>query len=145
MNYTIHTVLSAVFLLLSLTAWAGQNPSTPPSKAETATPSEISLEAGADWAAMEGMVEKKWQKRLVRKLEKIESRKQASNHPQARSWLVALLLAIFLGYLGIDRFYLGYPIWGLIKLFTGGLLGIMWILDIILIATFILRPKNGGY
>ena len=48
-------------------------------------------------------------------------------------------------FLGIDRFYLGYTGWGLIKLFSAGLFGILYVIDIILIALFILRPKYGSY
>ncbi len=46
----------------------------------------------------------------------------------------ALLLSIFLGGLGIDRFYLGYTGLGILKLLTFGGLGVWWLIDIILIA-----------
>jgi hypothetical protein len=52
-----------------------------------------------------------------------------------RNHLVAILLAIFLGWLGIDRFYLGSAGVGLIKFFTFGFFGILWLIDIIMIAT----------
>lgn len=52
-----------------------------------------------------------------------------------RDWLTALILAIFLGWLGIDSFYLGKTAKGLLKLFTLGLFGILWIIDIVMIAT----------
>ena len=48
--------------------------------------------------------------------------------------MVALLLCIFLGVLGVHRFYVGKIGTGLLYLFTGGLFGIGWIIDIILIA-----------
>jgi TM2 domain-containing membrane protein YozV len=60
-----------------------------------------------------------------------------------KSWIVALLLSIFLGYLGIDRFYLGYTGMGILKLITGGGLGIWWLIDIIRIAVNSLPDADG--
>jgi hypothetical protein len=45
--------------------------------------------------------------------------------------LIALLLCIFLGFLGIHRFYLGYTGLGILYLLTAGIFGIGWIIDII--------------
>ncbi len=56
----------------------------------------------------------------------------------------ALILSIFAGELGIDRFYLGYIGIGLLKLFTVGCFGILWLIDIIQIATGNLQPADGG-
>ena len=53
--------------------------------------------------------------------------------PPPRSWYITLLLAIFLGWFGLDRFYIGRYKAGWLKLFTLGGLGIWWLLDIILI------------
>jgi hypothetical protein len=46
----------------------------------------------------------------------------------------ALMLAVLVGWLGLDRLYLGYSRVGLLKLLTLGVLGLWWILDILLIA-----------
>lgn len=52
-----------------------------------------------------------------------------------KSWLVALLLSIFLGPFGVDRFYLGHTGLGLLKLLLcWGTFGIWWVIDVILIA-----------
>ena len=51
-----------------------------------------------------------------------------------KDWLTATLLSLFIGYLGIDRFYLGYTGLGILKLITCGGLGIWYLIDLILIA-----------
>lgn len=56
----------------------------------------------------------------------------------------ALILSILVGGLGVDRFYLGYTGMGVLKLLTGGVFGIMWIIDIVNIATGKLGPADGS-
>jgi TM2 domain-containing membrane protein YozV len=63
---------------------------------------------------------------------------------EKKSWLVALLLSIFLGSLGVDRFYLGYVGLGVLKLLTMGGCGIWGIIDIILIAAGKLKAADGS-
>lgn len=60
-----------------------------------------------------------------------------------REWLVALLLSIFLGTLGVDRFYLGQVGLGILKLCTFGGCGIWYLIDIILIATNSVKDSRG--
>jgi len=66
----------------------------------------------------------------------------AAPGPQ-KSWLVALLLCIFLGYLGIHRFYVGKMGTGVIMLLTCGGVGIWTIVDIIMIATGSFKDAQG--
>lgn len=56
----------------------------------------------------------------------------------------ALLLSIFLGMFGIDRFYLGYPAIGLLKFCTFGFMFLGQLVDVILIATQIVGPADGS-
>jgi TM2 domain-containing membrane protein YozV len=58
-----------------------------------------------------------------------------SNMPPEKSWLVALLLSLFLGFFGADRFYIGRTRSAIVKLVTLGCLGVWWLSDIILIAS----------
>lgn len=60
-----------------------------------------------------------------------------------KSWSVALLLSVFLGSLGADRFYLGYAGLGTIKLLTLGGCGIWALFDVILIAINKLPDAQG--
>ena len=60
-----------------------------------------------------------------------------------KSKITALLLSIFLGSIGVDRFYLGYIGLGIIKLITCGGFGIWSLIDIILIAVDKLPTKDG--
>lgn len=60
-----------------------------------------------------------------------------------KRWKIALPLSIFLGWLGIDRFYLGYYKLGFIKLITIGGFYIWWIVDILRILGNTLRDSNG--
>ncbi|KAG0296876.1 hypothetical protein BGZ98_000783 [Dissophora globulifera] len=60
-----------------------------------------------------------------------------------RSYPITILLSIFFGYVGIDRFYLGYIISALLKLATAGGFGIWYIIDIVLIVIGGLPDHNG--
>ena len=60
-----------------------------------------------------------------------------------RDWLVALVLSVIVGTLGVDRFYVGKIGTGILKLLTFGALGVWTIIDIILIAIKKLDDKEG--
>ena len=63
---------------------------------------------------------------------------------QGKDWLTTLLLSIFLGSLGVDRFYTGYTGLGVLKLITCGGVGIWWLIDLIMIATGKFTDANGN-
>ena len=73
-----------------------------------------------------------------------EKEARVQNAPPTKSKLTAILFAIFFGGLGVDRFYLGYTLLGVIKLLTMGGFGIWTIVDLILICTGSLRPADGS-
>ncbi|XP_068098590.1 TM2 domain-containing protein 1 [Hyperolius riggenbachi] len=60
------------------------------------------------------------------------------------SYKVAVALSLFLGWLGADRFYLGYPALGMLKFCTVGLCGIGSLIDFILIAMQLVGPSDGS-
>ncbi|XP_015909733.1 TM2 domain-containing protein biscotti [Parasteatoda tepidariorum] len=61
------------------------------------------------------------------------------------SYETALLLSLFLGMFGFDRFYLGYYAIGLAKLCTLGFMFLGQLVDIILIALQVVGPADGSH
>lgn len=60
------------------------------------------------------------------------------------NWVMVLLICIFFGWLGIHRYLVGKLGTGLIYTFTGGLLGIGWIYDIVMIVIGKFTTKSGS-
>ncbi|XP_015775612.1 PREDICTED: TM2 domain-containing protein CG10795-like [Acropora digitifera] len=65
-------------------------------------------------------------------------------YTNGHSYETALLLSVFLGMFGIDRFYLGYPAIGLLKFCTLGFFFVFHLVDIVLIATQVVGPADGS-
>jgi len=63
---------------------------------------------------------------------------------EGKDWLTTLLLAIFLGWFGVHRFYTGHTGIGVAQLLTGGGCGIWALIDIIQIVTGSYKDANGN-
>jgi len=66
------------------------------------------------------------------------------NWTSGHRWTTAILLSIFLGGFGADRFYLGRWKEGIGKLFSFGGLGLWTVIDVILIAIGYIGPEDGS-
>ena len=60
-----------------------------------------------------------------------------------KSFVTTWLLSLFLGGWGIDRFYLGQPGLGIVKLLTGGGFGVWALIDLIMILAGSMRDSLG--
>jgi TM2 domain-containing membrane protein YozV len=68
---------------------------------------------------------------------------QASVSVSDKNWMVAVLLSGLLGVFGVDRFYLGYPLLGFLKLMTGGCAGMLWAGDFVWLLSGKMKDADG--
>ncbi|WP_211220150.1 TM2 domain-containing protein [Hugenholtzia roseola] len=80
-----------------------------------------------------------------KKIQTISKHDKKTANKGEKSQTVALILAVFLGGLGIHRFYLGYTWQGIVQLLTGGGCGIWAIIDIVRIVMGTLKPNGKPY
>ncbi|MFZ2126552.1 MAG: TM2 domain-containing protein [Candidatus Microsaccharimonas sp.] len=59
------------------------------------------------------------------------------------AYVTATYFSLFLGFLGVDRFYMGYVGLGILKLITFGGFGLWWLIDLIWIALGNAKTKSG--
>lgn len=62
---------------------------------------------------------------------------------EGKDWTITLLFCIFLGYLGVHRFYTGSIGIGIVQLLTLGGCGIWTLIDLILIVTGAFKDGDG--
>ena len=106
------------------------------------SPRKIREATGKKLTLKETIALKVAQKKVKKEMKRAEKGKVAADGP--KSQLVALLLVILVGALGIHRFYLGYTTIGIIQLLTLGGCGIWALIDLIRIAMGDLGPADGS-
>lgn len=101
------------------------------------TPRDIRKQTGERLSLKETIALKAAQKKIKKELRKVDE-------SAPKSQLIALLLVILVGGLGIHRFYLGYTTIGIIQLLTLGGCGVWALIDLIRIITGDLGPADGS-
>ena len=153
-TFTVLSVLAISFVVLTSAVPAG-NTAEKPTKMQQAT-------LALDKAAADGKVSYQEIKSIAEDLKgsklslkekialklfgkKISSKSTSASAAGGKSQVIALILCLVVGGIGIHRFYLGYIWQGVVQLLTLGGCGIWSLIDLIRIITGDLQPKDGEY
>ena len=80
-----------------------------------------------------------------KKKEELLNRNESRGLTTDNTWLVALLLCLFVGFLGIHRFYVGKAGTGFLQIITFGGLGIWVLIDLIMLVMGKFTDKEGSF
>lgn len=140
----IHTEKEVAQVMEEAVSTSDENTVAPAQVAKVISKNQVSQQADFAPTAVEQKLSIK-EKIAVKAVKKQLKKEASSPLAEGKSQLIALLLAILVGVVGIHRFYLGYTTQGILQLLTAGGCGIWALIDIIRIATGDLKPKDGNY
>jgi TM2 domain len=87
-----------------------------------------------------------WKEKLaIRLFGKKWNKARGSTEATGKSQVMALVLCLAVGIIGIHRLYLGYTWQGIVQILTLGACGIWTLVDLIRIISGDLKPKNSEY
>ncbi len=132
-----HLTLIALFVVLAITGGTLGYAAFPVSSQQAQTTS-VAANQATQIADLQQRIEQTMQ-------EQAPTAPAPATTGSGKSQVIALILAIVLGGLGIHRFYLGYTWQGVVQLLTAGGCGIWALIDLIRIITGDLQPKDGSY
>lgn len=141
-------LLMAAVMVVSLTAAFPSSKVAEPAPVTTATPTteKVSYKQLKAMATdIKGSKLTMKEKIALKVFGKKIASKGSAPAAEGKSQVIALLLVIVVGGLGIHRFYLGYTWQGVVQLLTAGGCGVWWLIDLIRIITGDLKPKDGEY
>ena len=85
------------------------------------------------------------QEEFDKKKEELLNRNESSGLTANNTWLVTLLLCLFVGFLGIHRFYVGKSGTGFLQIITFGGFGLWVLIDLIMIVMGKFTDKEGNF